>query len=53
MNILKRVHRLMVGEFFSFSKFYFKYYVNVLPVFKKNFFVLAQFIDSFKGKWKH
>ena len=39
MNILKGVHRLMVGEFFSFSKFYFKYYVNVLPVFLKKTFL--------------
>ena len=29
MNILKGAHRLMVGEFFFFSKVYHKYYVNV------------------------
>ena len=36
MNILKGVHRLMVGEFFSFSKVYYKCYVNVLRVFFLN-----------------
>ena len=46
MNILKGVHRLMVGEFFSFSKVYYKCYVNALRVFYFIFFkfVLPQFI---------
>ena len=39
VKILKGAHRLMVGEFFSFSKVYYKCYVYVLGVFSKSVFV--------------
>ena len=49
MNILTGAHRLMVGECFSLSKVYYKCYVNVLRVFKRNSLCWPS-LFSFKGK---
>ena len=49
VNILKGAHRLMVGEYVSFSKAYYKCYVNVLRVFKRNSLYWPS-LFSFNGK---